>query len=321
MKTLQWLIRREFWENKGGFFWAPIIAGSVFLVLNILGLIATMAAAGRANIQIGLIKLDTLLTAAPPEAKLAAVAGVDLSILLVATLVTVVTTVVVFFYSLGSLYDDRRDRSVLFWKSLPLSDRDTVLSKVISALVVAPGIGMAIGVLTAIFWLLLLAAVVGVQGNNVLGLFFIEAHPFSMLALLISTLPIAILWALPTVGWLMLCSAWARSKPFLWAVSVPVGIGIMVSWFDLMKSFKVPDAWFWEHVVARLLTSVAPGQWLQETSMANLGNIEQPQDFLELLSVSTFYGSLGSISLWVGAAAGVAMLVAATYIRRKRDDS
>ena len=55
------------------------------------------------------------------------------------SLLGIVVGIVVFFYCLGSLYDDRRDRSILFWKSLPISDRDTVFSKVISAAIVAPG--------------------------------------------------------------------------------------------------------------------------------------------------------------------------------------
>src|SRR3546814_20822192 len=54
-------------------------------------------------------------------------------------LLVVVLGFVVFFYCLGALYDDRRDRSILFWKSLPVSDASTVLSKVFSA----PAIGSA----------------------------------------------------------------------------------------------------------------------------------------------------------------------------------
>jgi len=33
MKTFYWLVKREFWEHKGGFFWAPVISGIVFLEL------------------------------------------------------------------------------------------------------------------------------------------------------------------------------------------------------------------------------------------------------------------------------------------------
>ena len=321
MKTLQWLIRREFWENKGGFFWAPIIAGIIFLLINVLGLIAAWAAAGRAKIQIGLIKLDSLINAAPPEAKMAAVAGIDLSFLLIVSLVTVVTAIVVFFYSLGSLYDDRKDRSILFWKSLPLSDRDTVLSKVISALLVAPVIGVGAGIATALGTLITLAIAMALHGQSVFGLLFAESHLLWMTFLVLATLPISIVWALPTIGWLMLCSSWARSKPFLWAVATPVGVGIMVNWFDLMKSFSEPDSWFWENVVARLLFGVAPGQWLAATPLVNISHIDRPQQFLEYINLSSLYSAFASPHMWIGAIAGIAMLVAATYVRRKRDDS
>lgn len=321
MKTLQWLVRREFWENKGGFFWAPIIAGAVFLVLNVLGLIATSAAAGRANIQVGLIKLDTLINAAPPEAKAAVSTGVDATILMVTGLLTFVSAVVVFFYCLGALYDDRRDRSVLFWKSLPLSDRDTVLSKTISAVLVAPAIGLAAGMVTAIGTLLILGIALAFYGQNVFGLFFFEGHPIKMMFLALATLPITMLWSLPTVGWLMLCSAWARSKPFLWAVAGPVGAGIMVSWFDLMKSFKMPDSWFWEHVVSRMLVSVAPANWMAIILGEQLEHADTPQEMAEVFNVGTIFTLLGNVELWIGAAAGIAMLVLATRIRRNRDDS
>ena len=35
MKTMKWLVRREFWEHKGMFFWAPIIAAGL-IVLAVL---------------------------------------------------------------------------------------------------------------------------------------------------------------------------------------------------------------------------------------------------------------------------------------------
>ena len=56
---------------------------------------------------------------------------------------------------------------------------------------------------------------------------------------MLAWIPVYALWALPTVGWLMLCSAWARSKPFLWAVMIPMFAGIFVSWFDLMRGFNL----------------------------------------------------------------------------------
>src|SRR5690606_13712623 len=137
----------------------------------------------------------------------------------------------------------------------------------------------------------------------------------------LATLPLSAVWALPTVGWLMLCSAWARTKPFLWAVGVPVGAGIMVSWFDLMQTIAQPDIWFWEHVVARVLLGTFPGGWLKHASSSFENGIQSPEDMLNLATLGNFYSALGSMELWVGAAAGVAMLIAATRMRRWRDEA
>ena len=130
MKTMQWLLRREFWENRGGFFWAPVVAGGVFLVLFMLLLAIAQAAADRSHIQIGLVRLDSLLKSVDPSAMQAAAVGVDTLILTIVAMSMFVTAIVVFFYSLGAFFDERKDRSILFWKSLPLSDRDTGISKV-----------------------------------------------------------------------------------------------------------------------------------------------------------------------------------------------
>src|SRR5690606_18760599 len=36
-QRMRWLLQREFWEHKGGFFWAPLVAGAVSLLLTLLG--------------------------------------------------------------------------------------------------------------------------------------------------------------------------------------------------------------------------------------------------------------------------------------------
>lgn len=123
---------------------------------------------------------------------------------------------------------------------------------------------------------------------------------------------------MPTIGWLLLCSAWAKSKPFLWAVALPIGAGIMVSWFDLMQSISMPDTWFWKQVVARLLLSIAPGSWIDTAQIDD--NFQGPQDLLRMVDLGAAYATLASPQLWVGAIAGIAMIFAAVHFRRKRDE-
>ncbi len=320
MKTMKWLLKREFWENKGGFFWAPLIGGGVFLAINIMIMLAATAAADRAHLHIGAIKIGELMKHADPAAMEAIGTGVDISMVTTAGMIMMITAVVVFFYSLGTLFDERRDRSILFWKSLPVSDRETVVSKVLSAAVVAPVIGFAAGLATALLQHLLIGVFMLFHGQNVFGLLFGSAHPIRITAVLLSMLPIYALWALPTIGWLMLVSVWAKSKPFLWGVLLPLGAGVIVSWFDLMRAVALPETWFWKHIVARLLLSIVPGGWLDFERFENL-QIRGPEAIPELFSPSFMYGVLAGPNIWIGAAAGIAMLILAVRLRRWRDDA
>ena len=143
----QLLLRREFWEHKGGFLWAPLVAGGIFLLLSLMGFgvgeMAARRASGNFNIgdsrvEFNGIDLGALTSQMDAHDMLRLGQGIDLSLFMASTWPLIVLAFVVFFYCLGALYDERKDRSVLFWKSLPLSDTQTVLSKAASALLVAP---------------------------------------------------------------------------------------------------------------------------------------------------------------------------------------
>jgi ABC-2 type transport system permease protein len=209
---------------------------------------------------------------------------------------------------------------VLFWKSLPLSDSSTVLSKALTALVMVPVISTLAAILTGIGFLVVISIYVAFYGINPLPLLWSNTAVLKAAGTLIAVMPVQLLWALPTVGWLLLCSSWAKSKPFLWALAIPVGAGIVVSWFDLMKSvMTLPDTWFWQHVVARMLFSVAPGGWLDATSI-DTRNFNGPDDLMRFADLGTIYGTLLTPQIWVGAIAGIAMIFASIYWRRKRDE-
>ncbi|HUA82160.1 MAG TPA: ABC-2 transporter permease, partial [Dyella sp.] len=227
MKTLYWLVKREFWEHRGGFLWAPVITGIVFLVLNMMGIVSGEVFGSRHGFHLGSLDgedIATKIQSLDAHQMQEVGSALDLAMLSSSGLISVVFAFVVFFYCLGSLYDDRRDRSFLFWKSLPISDTNTVLSKVIAGALIAPIAVVICGVLTGIAMLLMFAIALSFHGVSVWSL-LVLAHPFQMVGFLIGSIPLYMLWALPTVGWLMLCSSWARTKPFLWAVVIPVALG------------------------------------------------------------------------------------------------
>ena len=100
---------------------------------------------------------------------------------------------------------------------------------------------------------------------------------------------------------------------------IPVFAGIFVTWFDLMQLFDLEAGWFWKNIVGRSLMSVVPGTWFD---VAHLDGIEfhGPGQLTTLMSLRTNYSVLATPQLWIGAAAGVAMIVAAIRLRRWRDE-
>jgi len=319
MKTFYWLVKREFWEHRGGFLWAPIIVGGVFLLLNLMGIVAGEAV-GNFNAHTNFIgnNMGLLNHALSDDDATRIGIGLDFVMLSTSIFISIVLGFVVFFYFLGALYDDRRDRSLLFWKSLPLSDTATVLSKVIAGTVLAPVIAVVCGVLTGIGMLLLFAITLSFHGVNLWHL-LTYAHPFRVTAELIGTIPLYMLWALPSTGWLLLCSAWARSKPFLWAAVLPVAVGMTLVWFNLMSSRVLGDGWYWRDVCARALLSIFPGSWLGQRNFAEVGS--GPEHAMDFLNLGNAYGVMAAPSFWIGAAVGLALLAAAIWLRRWRDDT
>ncbi len=325
--TLRWLLKREYWENRGGFFYAPLIAGIVSLLMSAVGIGLGLFALHRAardgglhvdgeNVNINGLDL-ALLTQKISAKDMADLGnGLDLTLLLSSAWPFLVLAFVVFFYCLGALYDDRRDRSILFWKSLPLSDTQTVLSKVISALIVAPLVATLAAVATMFGFLLIISIVAITHGGSATTLIWGPASPLTLSAGLLTAIPVYALWALPTAGWLLLCSAWAKSKPFLWAVMLPLFAGIIVSTTKLMHVFDMTTGWFWQHIVGRLLLGTVPGMDLVYRLSAS-DQARNVESLAALMSPAEQLKTLAMPDLWIGAVFGVAFIVLAIVLRKR----
>ncbi len=230
----------------------------------------------------------------------------------------VVLAFVVFFYCLGALYDDRRDRSILFWKSLPVSDLATVLSKLATALLMAPLLAILASVLTLAGYLALMMAGVAWAGADPITLVWQPARPLALLGNLLLSLPAYALWALPTAGWLLLCSAFARRVPFLWAVVVPVLGGALLSASGLVGMTGLGHAALWRDGIARLLLGTMPG--MTELYLPDAAGQDQTA-LTNLFSASHAFAPLSLPALWIGAVFGLACVAGAVWLRRRSDDS
>lgn len=326
--TFKWLLKREYWENRGGFLWAPLIAGGISLVMSLIGILIGLwglrraAANGGLHLDdrnISINGLDLKLLTEHLDAKNMADLGnaLDATLVLSSLWPFVVLAFVVFFYCLGALYDDRRDRSILFWKSLPLSDTQTVLSKALSALFVAPVIAVIASVLTMFGFLAILSIVVMTHGGNPMTLIWGPASPLAFVVGHLSWLPVYLLWALPTVGWLLMWSAWAKSKPFLWAVMLPLFAGIIVSTSHVMNLFDMTSGWFWQHIVGRLLLGTLPGSDLFYRTDQLHAVMHNSDNVATALSPASQMAALVLPELWIGAAAGAVFIFIAIRLRRR----
>jgi ABC-2 type transport system permease protein len=326
--TMKWLLRREFWEHKGSMFWAPTIVGALLVVLLggaltygmiVHGLPAHVTINGQ---EIPHARLNTILPDDTKEmvAKMATFFYMGTSAPLFAIL-----TAVVFYYCLGALYDERRDRSILFWKSLPVSDLMTVLSKAITAMVVAPAITLVLATAAALTLLFIVCVGLSTQGLNLFAQVLASPDLYLSPLRIAALLPVYAVWALPTVGWLLLVSSWAKTKPIMWAVGFPVVTLIAIKWINAAIEGFYGQTLLLEHhasdVVARILGGIVPGIWFTFPGNHALDLIPRPDrgiDFNHLVLLS--YRTLAGPDAWIGVAMGVAMLYAAVRMRRWRDE-
>ncbi len=323
MNTMHWLLKREFWEHRGGFFWAPLWTGAAVLALTLLGLFAgevrmLQAGDGASNSALSMLFFSEQT---PGQIEHAAKL-LNGSLLGVNALFGLVMGVVLFFYLLGALYDDRRDRSVLFWKSLPVSDAGTVISKALMATVLIPFLVFGLMLVTWLLLQILFSVFVLIHGGSPWTLIWGQHSLLPMLAVMLADLPAHMLWSLLAVGWLLLCSAAVRSKPFLWAVLIPVLAGIANGWIGLMGVPNLP-AWFvWREGIARMLLGMLGlyGTWGQTRSVGD-GALRSGSIFGWEAAGRGLGALYASPELWIGALVGIAMIAGAVWFRRRSSEA
>jgi len=230
--------KRELWESRTGLIRAPWYLAALVLVLVLFGLIAAQRTIGNMTLHISTkgapnddwgAELMRLLASgdlfnAHPELLSMALAALYMIFILVFLLVQQ-------SYLLGCLYSDRRDQSILFWKSLPVSERQNVLTKLGTATLSGPLSYAAAALATGAAYLVLLMAYAGLFLNLALPGFgrILGAYLGSIAGLVVAWLLLA-LWALPIFCWMMLCSAWAKKAPFLLALGVPLVLMVVEFW-------------------------------------------------------------------------------------------
>jgi len=310
------LVRREIWESPVAFKWTPLIIAGFLLLITMLVLVIGARVDNELVFTIDGIRMYAQMD--DPQQRLAG-AGVMFSI---AALFHQVMFLVVVFYLAGSLYDDRRDRSILFWKSLPVSDRMTVASKILTAAVAAPIIYLG-GIALIQLILVLIASGYGLAaGIDVFSEVWGPANlPRVWLVTLIGSL-VQSLWLLPIYAWLMFCSSWAPRLPILIAVLVPVLIGMFQHFWSFFSNFRLPDYNLMLMIVERIGRGVMPSniEWEAIVNERN-SSINYAPDADMLLSLGSIGRYLASWEMWAGVAFGLILLAGAVWFRRRATDA
>src|SRR5271169_2397771 len=280
-RPMYWSVRRELWENRS-IYVAPLAVAGVYLLgywISLIGLPHSMreyASLDPAHRQV---------MVAMPYAHAA--------MLLIAT-----AFLVGVFYCLDALHGERRDRSILFWKSLPVSDLTTVLAKASIPLVVLPVLTFAITVAMQWLMLLLSSAVLLASGLSVATLWTKLSFLRMSWLLLYHILTAHALWPAPIYCWLLLVSGWPRRATFLWAALPLLAIaGVEQIAFH---------TWHFAALVGSRLIGAA-------TTVAATSPDMFPTDPMTHITPGSFLGSPG---LWIGLAVAAAFLAAAVRLRR-----
>jgi len=268
-RQFYWSIRRELWENRY-LFLAPLAVAAAILAGYLINAFTS---------RVSMLVVGSVGIGSPY-----AMAGG----LLICT-----GCMIGAYYCVDALYGERRDRAILFWKSLPVSDRLTVLSKASIPLIVLPAIVFVIMIATHLALLALEAASGGFARLHVLLLVKV------WIAVLYGLAAIA-LWHAPIFGWLLLVSAWARRSVLLWVLLPPIAIGIL-------ERIVFNTAHFAQFLQYRCLG------WFTE-AFNQRGPCCVP-DPLKILTPARFFASPG---LWFGLAAAVIFLAGAARLRRSR---
>lgn len=317
MNRLMALIKREFWENKGAFRTTPLVIGGIYIVGTLMFLFTFSHFDNEFQ---SLKELTRWLSTTEPGLRgdiiyAATVAGFP-------ALFNLVLSFVVFFYLLGSLYDDRKDRSILFWKSLPASDTLTLASKLLSAMVVAPLIFWVIYVLTYVVIMLIFSVVVMSLGENPWTLFLGIGSPFKAWSMLLFSYLAQAIWALPLYGWLMLVSSFAPRIPLLFAILPPVVIAVLQIWIEFLQTFTLKKNLFGvigEWFANSPFISIN-GNTSDNTIPLSLG-VPLTDTFDHAATVGNILDRLFSTHMLIGLAVAAVFLGTALWLRRRATES
>jgi len=298
------LVRRELWEHRSLYVTPAVVA----LVMILAILTAFVFASGHQEIvDIGIFGASNLVGDAERRAALMALLiGNTIPFIFAGTILTI-------FYCLDSLYAERKSKSILFWRSLPITDAETVVSKFLTAALAIPLVAFAVIVIAHLVILLMTSIFVSIEGGSSIFLIWKSAPLFNAwAAILIITLLLPV-WFSPFIGWFLFVSAWTKRTPLLMAFLPLVLLPTLEYWvlrthllFDAIKSR-------FDHLP--IFKGIDPELFFNEERFI------AEADAVSLLGLIDIGKFLASPQMWAGVIVAGLFITAAIYVRRYRDDT
>jgi len=282
-RHLQWSIRRELWETRS-LYLAPVALAIVILV----------------GFGVSSYRYSDRMRAIQELVEAKQVAATMLPFGFAAAIIVATTWLVTGFYCLEALHGERRDRSILFWKSMPVSDLATVMAKMAVPLAVAPLIACAVALVAQALLVVVAGVLLSLRGVEVGAM--LSRLPFAVMTVsLFYGAAVQALWFAPIFAYLLMVSAWAKRAVFAWAI-IPVFAAWAVETITSGTSF-----------VGNLLRyRFSGGQAHAFAAEAGDGPVTQ-------LSQMTPLEFLSAPGLWLGLLFAAGFVAVAVQLRRKRE--
>lgn len=299
------LIRRELWEHRS-IYVTPAAIGIIVSLLMVTGQVA-VSAMGQ-HLDFALLGA----TALGENERAAALTGLMTLISLPMLFAMWILTI---FYTLDSLYAERKDRSILFWRSIPVTDAETVTSKLLTALIVIPLITLLMIVVTQLMVLIITSVWVSIRGADAWYLIWGAAPLFDTWIVTLVVLLAVPLWWAPFIGWFLFVSAFTKRSPFLTAF-MPLIVLPMLEKIFLNSSYLATA------FADRLNLPLFTGKDLSDLKLDNMDEVRTvAESGISLLSLLDLSGYFANPGLWAGMVVCGLLVTAAIYLRRYRDDS
>ncbi len=298
------LMRREIWEHRS-IYVTPLAIAAVIT----LGTLATLVFVGDFAEALDAAIVGAQNVAGDTERR-AILAGFFIG---TSWLFVVALFILTIFYTLDCLYAERKDKSILFWRSLPITDAETVVSKLLTALVVLPLFTFVTLIATNLVNLVVTSIWVSMRGGDAGHLIWSSLPLFdTWLTALIVLLAMAI-WMSPFIGWFLFVSAFTKRSPLLTAF-MPLLVIPLIELIFLRSNYFF-KAVFWRSGAIPLFRDMDLEHFFDEDRMRVS---EEAVSLLAHLDVVQF---ISSPAVWTGVVVCGLFTTAAIYVRRYRDES